>query len=390
MTGAAMKVCYFGTYSVADGYPRNRILIKGLKLSGVIVKECRVNLWHGSSDKVGKLFKTTGVLLNFFRILWAQVLLILKFMRVGRYDIMIVGSTGHLEIFLAKILNFISRKPVIFDAFISLYDTIVNDRKIFRKNSALASLLRWIDRTACRLADIVLLDTNAHIEYFCKEFKLPQSKFRRVFVGADDDIFFPIESQRDKIFTVLFFGSFIPLHGIEYIIGSAKILESEKEIRFVIIGTGQESKKIYKIADTLNLVNIEFINRFIPETELAQYIIKADICLGIFGQTRKADIVIPCKIFNCIAMKKPVITGKTTAIKELLDDGKDAILCEPGNAEQISNAILALKKNPDLAKSIADSGCNKYLKTSSINVISRIMNSILEEIRMKNSRRESA
>ena len=42
-----MRICFFGTYTVAEGYPVNRFLVNGLRESGVEVEECREELWEG-------------------------------------------------------------------------------------------------------------------------------------------------------------------------------------------------------------------------------------------------------------------------------------------------------------------------------------------------------
>jgi glycosyltransferase involved in cell wall biosynthesis len=67
----------------------------------------------------------------------------------------------------------------------------------------------------------------------------------------------------------------------------------------------------------LELQNVEFIE-FLEQKELTQYIHHADICLGIFGETEKAKRVIPNKVYEAMAMKKPVITGNSPAAREFL------------------------------------------------------------------------
>ena len=45
-----LRVCYFGTYSLGEGYPVNRVLIEGLRRAGATVWECRVGLWDVAGD----------------------------------------------------------------------------------------------------------------------------------------------------------------------------------------------------------------------------------------------------------------------------------------------------------------------------------------------------
>ena len=59
---------------------------------------------------------------------------------------------------------------IIFDAFISVYDTLCFDRKKFRSNSIIGKFLKWYDSYLCNISDIVLVDTKTHKKYFEKEF----------------------------------------------------------------------------------------------------------------------------------------------------------------------------------------------------------------------------
>lgn len=356
-----MKICYFGTYSKEEGYPRNRVIIKGLRDNGVSVKECHVDLWKSPAEKITgiKTIQINPKLL--FRIILSYLNLIINFFKIGEYDVLIVGYVGHFDIFVAKTLNIFRRKPIIFDAFLSLYDTAVNERKIISKKSLKAKILWLVDKYSCLLADTVLLDSEEHIQYFAKEFKLPKEKFLRVLVGEDDTIFKPIESKvRNSLFEVLFFGTYISLHGIEYIIRAAKLLAIYPDIHFTLIGDGQLYSEIYKLAKEIGVKNIDFINKWLNYDELKKFIACADICLGIFGNTEKAKRIIPCKVYDCLSMAKPVITGNSPAAREILIDKKNAILCEMGNSKGIAESILLLCNNNKLREEIAMAGYDLF------------------------------
>ena len=257
-------------------------------------------------------------------------------------------------------------------AFNSLYETVVRDRGLFSARSRIGFFLRWLDRTACRLADLVLLDTQAHIEYFVKEFDLPPAKFLRVFVGSDHTVsraVAPIRFGPEPKFEVLFVGTYIPLHGIETIIRAAKVLEAEPEIHFTLLGQGQLCTEMRGIARRLGLDNLRFIDRWVPAAELGGYMAAAGVCLGVFGRAEKAQRVIPCKVFDCLAMAKPLITADTPAVRELLTHGENALLCPAGDEVSLARAILQLKKDPDLRERISKNGYTTYLKSCAPEVI---------------------
>ena len=328
-----MRVLYFGIYD--PDYSRNRVLIKGLRLNGAEVLEC--------NDRSKGALKYIKLIFKYFSL-------------KNKFDVMVVGFPGQEVMFLARILT---RKPIVFDVFTSHYGGHVLDRKKHATTSLKAKWYRWLDKKSVNLTDISLLDTNAHIDFFVKEFNLPKEKFKRIFVGADSSVFYPQEdSKRHESFLVHFHGHFIPLQGTQRIIEAAKLLEADGVV-FNIIGRGQDYKKGRDLAERLNARNINFIDN-VPYGKLRDYISEADICLGIFGETLKADIVIPNKVYEAIACAKPVITADTPAIRELFTDEKDALLSRKDNAKDLADKILLLKNNSELRDQIARGGYDLF------------------------------
>jgi glycosyltransferase involved in cell wall biosynthesis len=244
-----------------------------------------------------------------------------------------------------------------------------------------AKLYFTIDKIACTLADRILLDTNSHISYFIDTFKLPRAKFYRIWVGADTDIMHPHpEIQENDEFTIFFYGSFIPLHGIEYIIEAAKILEEQKQqVKFILVGTGQTYKSMHKKAENLRIRTIKFIGR-VPYEDLPLIMAKSHICLGIFGTTSKAQRVIPNKVFDALAASKPTITADTPAIKECLLHGKNIWLCPAGNPVAIAEAIITLKNNNCLRRNIGRNGYLRFKEIGSVDIIANQISLLIKEI----------
>lgn len=367
-----MRVCYFGTYE--RDYPRNRIIIEGLRGNGVEVVECHYPLWERESNKTGKYLAFPNLLMLFFRALAGYVYLSYRYFRLGSFDLVMVGYIGQLDLLWVKLLNLFHRKPVVFNPLISLYDTLVMDRGIYTKGSIPGKALYHLDKWSMQLADLVILDTNAHIEYIADLFALNRKKFLRVFVGADETVFYRREDRprEDGLFRVLFFGKFIPLHGIHHILHVAKELEHNREIRFQIIGRGQLSKEIHKLADKLQLRNVDFIE-WVDYEDLPQYIHDAQVCLGIFGESEKARRVIPNKVFQCLAMEKPVVTSLSPAALELLASEQNSILCEPPFPKAIKESIELLKGNTILRQRLAVNGSKLFQENlNSVRLVSEL------------------
>lgn len=340
-----MRICYFGDFD--PEYSRNRVIIKGLQENGAEVLLCNErsrgwDRWRSLAQKHSSL--------------------------KGAYDMLIVGySDSRYAVPFAKLL---SRKPVVWDAFYSLYDSLIFDRKLARPRSVKAAYYWFLDWLSCTFADKILLDTNAHIDYFSKTFGVSWSKFLRVFVGTDNSVFYPREpKERSGAFTVHFHGKFIPLQGIEYILKAASLLKGE-QIQFHILGKGQEYQRARELAEQFKLDNVIWIDR-VPYSELPDWIAQADVVLGIFGDTPKTQRVIPNKVYEAIAMAKPVISADTPAMHELFSDKENIFLCAPADGKDLAEKILKLKEDVSLRERIAKGAHALFMEYASLSVIGK-------------------
>ncbi len=361
------KILYMGCYGHQSN--RNATFIKGLKRNNINIYEYNVNSHNVLKNIV--LF-----LRNFKRL------------RNQKVDLILFHSEAFIQFYIAKILASIKNVPLVHDIFISKLQTIYDDRKQFKKRIPkflLRIILFTIDLIECSFSDYIILDTYSHIKYFHEKFNTSLNKFKRVLVGSQDNIFYPVDknlSKRDKII-VGFVGTYIPLQGVKYIIEAAKILENNDHINFHLIGTGQTYAENRNLAEKLKLTNIKFMES-VPLKRLPDLISKFDIGLGIFGNTAKALQVIPTKIFDGIAMKIPMISMESPAIRELFTNNENIILCKKTDPESLAHSILNLKNDLDLREKIRENAYELFNKNCSIDAIGRILLKILNRILLKN------
>ncbi len=334
-----MNVCFFGIYD--KEYSRNRVLISGFHKLGYEVYHCLVDPLKESGIK-----KYVGLYREYKKI------------KNTKFEYFIVAFPGHTVVWLARLLF---GGNIIFDAFVSLYNSVVEERKEISRWNPRAYYYRFFDWFSCTLAEKVLLDTNTHIDYFVETYNIPRKKFTRVFVGTTPADFYPLATRKQgDIFHVHFHGHFTPLHGVEWIVKAAKILSNEKDIKFRIIGNGM-GRVFQKMSIDYGLENIEFVGD-VPLWKLNNYINEADVCLGIFGNTEKSQMVIPNKVYEAIACKKAVITERSKAIMELFLDQENMVLCSGANAGDLADKIWKLRSDSILREKISSSGYKVFIQ----------------------------
>ncbi len=353
----SLKILYLGAYSKGIEYPRNNNLIRGLRLNGHQVIECHFSLAESFSSRIGIVRNKWDLISFLLRLIASYAVLTWKFLQSPQTDVIIVGHPGYFHVHYAWFLRLLFNKKAIlvYDAFIPLYEALVEDRRLFRPDSIFARLIQTLEASCCRCCNVCLTDTEEHRRYLIYEFGLSPESISRVFVGAT------INQRRKRLsslttsetYNVLYVGTYIPLHGVETILKAAAYLIDDPHIRLLLVGSGQLRNKMADLFSQLKLTNVVFQD-WVPTDKLSSYIGTFDLSLGIFGNSPKTARVIPSKIFDACAVGVPFITADTPAIREVFHHGENAYLVPPENPESLAEAIVHLKSHPILAKEIAE------------------------------------
>lgn len=261
----------------------------------------------------------------------------LLFTDISGYDMVFAGFAPQLVIPLFR--RKLRKKPLVIDFFISMYDTLCFDRKKFRPGSIPGRILRYIDKKTLAAADMAICDTKAHGRYFCGEFGCPDDKMKVLYLEADTSIYYPRETPEHKDFTVLYFGSVLPLQGVDVILKAIDLLKDEEGLRFIFVGPlGKDNVPAGE--------NITEYISWLSQDELAEKIASADLCLaGHFSSSiMKAKRTIPGKAYIYHAMGKPMILGDGPANHELFrEDGESVYFCKMGDPKALAELILKIK-----------------------------------------------
>ncbi len=277
--------------------------------------------------------------------------------RAHTFDALWVAFLGYSDVPLAWFLSRWRRVPLVFDAFVLLHDTFVTDRETVPRRSLKALYLRALEITACHLADVVVIDTVEHAERLAQRTHLDPHKVRVLHVGSQYD-----EACTDPApempFTAVFFGSFMPLHGVDVIVRAAALLRHDPTIRFLLVGDGQTKPEAVALATALGCENVTFLDP-LHDDALRAVLCEANVLLGVFGTSVKARVVVPNKVVDGLAIGRPVITAATPAIDRMLDTAQIRTV-PPNDPEALAGAIDALHSDPLVRERLARAGRLAY------------------------------
>jgi len=162
----------------------------------------------------------------------------------------------------------------------------------------------------------------------------------------------------DTDFIILYAGIIGYAQGLDVILNAASILKNEAKIKWILVGAGPEKERLLSIKTTLNLKNIFFFDS-VSKKEMPSIVAAADVAVIPLKRLELFKGAIPSKIFECLAMKKPILLGVEGEAKDLfINNGRCGLSFTPEDANALAEAAVSLSNQPDLVKKFGEQARN--------------------------------
>jgi glycosyltransferase involved in cell wall biosynthesis len=362
---------WLGTYEQA--YPRARVLVEGLRQIGVDVVERHRPVWERERHKAGPFLRPVPLVRSAGRFGAAWARLAAEGAREPGVDAIVAGYLAQPDALPAWCVARARRLPLVADVMISLADTLGGDRAMAGR--AAAAALAGADRMTVRLADLVLADTAAGADWLAARFGVPRERVAVVPVGAEPGRFPPLPPPAGPP-TVLFYGKLAPLHGVATVLEAARRPGAP---RLRLIGDGQLGAWLAGELARDRPPGLSW-ERWVPYESLGAEVGRAAVCLGVFGESAKAARVVPNKVWQAMAAGRPVVTADTPAVREVLHDGRSALLVPPGDPDALGDALARLAADPALRERIGAAGRAAYLERGAPAAVAARLRDALERL----------
>ncbi len=176
--------------------------------------------------------------------------------------------------------------------------------------------------------------------------------------GVDLEQFAPQEPDGDfrrgldleGKFVCSYVGTIGMAHGLEVAVEAAEILarRRRRDIVFCIVGDGASRKSLQQRVRDLGLAdNVRFLGRQ-PKERIPALLASSDACLIHLKKCDLFATVIPSKIFETMAMGRPIIMGVMGEACDIVLEAGAGIRMEPGSAESLVQAVTRLADDPAL------------------------------------------
>lgn len=370
-----MRVLWLGTYE--RDYPRTRVLIAGLRALGVTVDELHRPVLERTEHKAGGL-RPGPLLATAGRVAAAWAVLPVRAARAGRVDAVVAGYLAQPDAVPAWAVARAKRAVLVVDAMISLADTLGGDRGLTGRNAA--RVLAGIDRTTVRLADLVLADTPEHARFFHERFGVPRERLVVAPVGAEPERFPPAPPPTGPPHA-LFYGKLSPLHGVETVLAAAR-MPGVPPVR--LIGDGQLGPWLREELRRDPPPGLRW-DPWVPYPDLAGEIAAAAVCLGVFGRSEKAGRVVPNKVWQAMAVGRPVVTADTPGIRQAITPGENGLLVPPGDPGGLADALRRLAGDEALRDRMGAAARAAYLAAGTPEAVATPVRDALERVLARRS-----
>lgn len=300
-------------------------------------------------------------------------------------DIVYVLPMGHINIVERFFIKLISKK-VTTEFYISMYDTYVNDRKTITANDTKAKKLLLRDRNLIDISSILIF-LNESEKKFYLNIAGKSEEGKSIYTvplttGRKKKALLPFANSKHDQIVLCWWGTLIPLHGLDKIIAAAKILKASKiNFELYIFCTSEEKSKPYRayiennrLEDCVFIDNSKIFSNHSLDNFLVQH---CDIAFGNFGDSEKAKTVMVNKIVEAASMGIPVITQKTSALNEYYNDN-ESIYFADSSAQGISEKIIELSDQKQQMKIVSKNCYQLYKSCFSKEAYIRRISSILE------------
>ncbi|QDV26824.1 glycosyltransferase family 4 protein [Aureliella helgolandensis] len=150
-----------------------------------------------------------------------------------------------------------------------------------------------------------------------------------------------------------FVGSFTFWHRVGFLVESiAPLLRTDPNLHLLLVGSGEERQSVETLVTECGVQDSVTFTGKLAHTQIPGTIAAMDI--GVMPHSN--DFGSPMKIFEYMAMKKPVVAANFQPIAEVIEHGKNGLLFPPGSCDALLGCLNQLIDDADLRRTMGEYG----------------------------------
>jgi colanic acid biosynthesis glycosyl transferase WcaI len=156
-------------------------------------------------------------------------------------------------------------------------------------------------------------------------------------------------------FVAAYVGTHGMAHGLDTVVAAAERLRGDPRIAFLLVGDGSERERLQREAAARGLSNLLVLGQR-PKRDMPAIWRLTDVSLVLLRRLDTFKSVLPSKMFEAMAMRRPMILGVEGEAQSLLEAAGAGIAITPEDDRALADAVVRLASDPDLVRRFGDTG----------------------------------
>lgn len=219
------------------------------------------------------------------------------------------------------------------------------------QNNRLIGALRRVAAHLYRRSHLIVTVGQGYKRQINRLYGTALDKMEVVPNGIDPQLFQPGPRRnaiRDEYgwgdkFVLLYLGTLGMAHRLEVVLEAADTLRDDPDTLFVLVGEGARKNPLRDLATDLRLPNVQFIGQQ-PKERVPLFYSASDVGLVTLRDTPLFQEVLPSKIFEILAMERPILLSVGGQARELVESSGGGVYVPPGDSAALVAAIRSLQE----------------------------------------------
>ena len=226
-------------------------------------------------------------------------------------------------------------------------------------------LWRWkrLEKACVRQADRVITVVEEAKQHYVSDCGIPPEKVTVVMNTEDLDYFCSLPVDEDTVekwqphFTITYIGGFGRHRGIQTAIAAMpSIVRQISDARLLLVGSGANETELRELARQAGVKEVvEFVG-WQPSNLVPTYVAASNVCLIPHIASGHTNSTIPHKIFQAMAMAKPVVVSSARPLERIVRETGAGLVYASGDAAALAEAVVRIFRDKELATRLGEAG----------------------------------
>jgi len=367
--------------NVPDGmvYPgyKNRLRRQVEQLDGIRV----IRVWTYLAANAGTIRR----ILNYLSYMWVAVWTALT---MPRPHVVVATSPQFFCGWAGVLVSKLKRVPLVLEIRDIWPESIVTVGAMRR--GLLVRFLEWSERRMYGSADHIVAVGDGYRDNILEKVPTATEKATVITNGVDLDTFAPQppdlrflhQWDLEDRFVCSYIGTIGMAHGLEVVVEAARLLREKgrRDIVFCFVGDGASRKQLEERVASEDLQELVVFTGRQPKGEIPCILASSNACLIHLKKCELFGTVIPSKIFETMAMRRPIVMGVRGEANAIVAEAHASIDMEPDCPNSLVQAVEVLADNPELANKLGSAGREYVRQYYDRNVLAASYLSVLHRV----------